>query len=130
MTAKQTRPKGLTAVASTVKPKRLKKTWDNYVREAERPPLEFEITDGEVIEIHQPTGADSIAINNGLRLNDPTIIAPALFGENGDRILELWRAAPGSVFMELVADIFREFNLSSATAAAEEEAGDSDASSA
>lgn len=112
------------------KPKRLSKSWDDYVREAQRPPLELELPGGEVIVINQPTGEHAMAINTGLRLNDPEVVAPALFGENGGpKVMELYRTAPGPVFMAIAADIFREFNLSPAQIDAEEQSGDSDASS-
>lgn len=112
------------------KAKRLSKSWDDYVAEATRPPLELELPGSEVILINQPTGEDAMAINTGLRLNDPSVVAPALFGESGGpKVMELYRKAPGPVFMSLAADIFREFNLSPAAMDAEEQSGDSDASS-
>lgn len=114
---------------SKLKPKRLSKSWDDYVAEAQRPPLEFELGPDEIITIEQPTGGDSITINMGLRLNNPEMVAPALFGsDNGAKVLEKYRTAPGGVFMELVADIFGEFNMAT-NGRAEESVGDTEASS-
>lgn len=114
-----------------MKPRRLRKNWDTYVSEAQRPPLELELAEGEVITIEQPNGEAAQTISMGLRMNNPSIVAPALFGpKNGARVMELYNSAPGGVFMELVADIFAEFNMSpNGAAAAEEQVGDTEASS-
>lgn len=101
--------------------KRLK-SWDEYVEEAKREPVEVPLPDGEVLTVEQPTGAVAKLLDIALAEGSQEKIVLALFGtKNGRRLIKMTDEAPSSVLTSIVNDVLDEFRVDTA--------GDSDASS-
>lgn len=99
------------------------KGWDQYVRDAQREPIELPLPDGEALTIRQPTGGVARRINRALRAGDEDAATRELFGEDGaETLLKLFEDAPGSILGQLTLDVLREFGM------APEQTGDSTAS--
>lgn len=82
--------------------------FDQYLREADKPPFVLEISEDETIEIPAPDGDTVMAIeeSRSSRTN-----LELLAGEHSERVLELVGSAPASVMIGLVQDMSKHFGL-------------------
>jgi hypothetical protein len=82
--------------------------FNQYVKEAERPPFVLEISDGDTIEIEAPNGDTMLEIEEA-RSSRTTL--ELLAGEHSERILELIGPAPAGVMTDLVQDMLKHFGI-------------------
>jgi hypothetical protein len=85
--------------------------WDEYVREAEIPPVTLEVADGEPIEFTAPTGVALIRIMRGLRDGDIEAILIALCGDEWPRMEKLLGGAHHPAFPAITEDLMDLFKL-------------------
>lgn len=85
--------------------------FDQYLKEAEKPPFMLEISEDEILEIPAPDG-DTVMEIEEARSSRTTL--KLLSGEHSARVLELVGDAPASVLVELVQDMTKYFGLQQA----------------
>lgn len=91
--------------------KRLTKRWDTYVKEADRDPVELELTDGSVITIPFPRKRTIDIVNKGGRSDDDAFVVGLLGKEQGQRLLADAVDAPAGALQRMLGDVMVEFGL-------------------
>lgn len=85
------------------------KTWDQYVKEAEKPPFVLHVSEDRKVEVPVPTGQQVIDAQRLAESGDIEKQLRTLCGPAEDEILELVKAAPGGAITALVTDIMAHF---------------------
>ena len=87
------------------------KTWDQYVREAEKPPFLLKVSEDETLRFSAPSGAAMIQIGRAARSGDTAAVLELLSGENWKRVKELIGGAGFDAMFALAIDIQIHFGL-------------------
>lgn len=87
------------------------KTWDQYVREAERPPFLLKVSEDETLTFTAPSGAAMIQIGRAARSGDTSAVLELLSGENWPRVKELIGGAGFDAMFALAIDLQIHFGL-------------------
>ena len=85
------------------------KSWDQYVKEASKPPFEIPVDDENTITINEPTGAQVIEAQRLAATGDVEAQLRCICGEAADEVVPLILGAPAGVMSALVVDIMRHF---------------------
>ena len=86
-----------------------RKQWDTYVKEADKPPFELEVSADQVISIHAPTGAQIIDAQKAAASGDVETQLRLICDDAADDLLPLIKAAPGDAMRALLEDIMAHF---------------------
>jgi len=89
------------------------KSFEQYVAEAQREPLEIPLPSGDTIEVHFPTGRQQKAFRNALRAEDSDSCIAALFGdEKAQELIALFDDAPGDLILTILKDMGEAWGVS------------------
>jgi len=82
------------------------KSFEQYMLEAQREPLELPLPSGDVVEVHFPTGKQQKAFRAALRAEDSDSCIAALFGdEKAQELVTLFDSAPGDLLLTILKDM-------------------------
>ena len=87
------------------------KTWDDYVREAEKPPFLLKVSEDETLRFSAPSGAAMIQIGRVARAGDTAAVLELLSGDNWVRVRELIAGAGFDAMFALAIDLQIHFGL-------------------
>lgn len=87
------------------------KVWDDYVAEAERPPLLLQVSEEETLSFTAPSGAAMIQIGRAARSGDTAAVLELLSGDNWKRVKELIGGAGFDAMFALAIDLQIHFGL-------------------
>lgn len=88
------------------------KTWDQYVREANRKPVTLRLPGGKTVKAEYFDGARATAFNIAQYQGKKHDALVALFGEkDGETVWDLLQGAPLGVYDRLIEDVLVEFGL-------------------
>ena len=87
------------------------KTWDDYVKEAEKPPFLLKVSEDETLSFTAPSGAAMIQIGRAARSGDTSAVLELLSGENWKRVKELIGGAGFDAMFALAIDLQIHFGL-------------------
>lgn len=87
------------------------KTWDQYVREAEKPPFLLKVSEDETLRFSAPSGAAMIQIGRVARAGDTAAVLELLSGDNWARVRELIAGAGFDAMFALAIDLQIHFGL-------------------
>lgn len=87
------------------------KTWDDYVKEAEKPPFLLKVSEDETLSFAAPSGAAMIQIGRAARSGDTAAVLELLSGDNWARVKELIGGAGFDAMFALAIDLQIHFGL-------------------
>lgn len=87
--------------------------WNEYVKEAEKPPLEIELPDGRTAKVEAPTGEQVAEAQElarvGAGVKDQIKV---ICGDASDDLLPLMMEAPAGAMNEFFEDVMKHFGMS------------------
>ena len=87
------------------------KTWGDYVKEAEKPPFELQVSEDETLSFTAPSGAAMIQIGRAARAGDTAAVLELLSGDNWARVKDLIAGAGFEAMFALAIDLQIHFGL-------------------
>ena len=88
------------------------KSWDAYVAEADRKPVEVPISADETMTVHMPRDGAIVRMNDAYQRGDLRAVLRELLGEdNANRMLELIESAPAGTLNRFINDLLGEFGI-------------------